>query len=161
MDSWQWKGRVCLPSGPWLLCLCFLLPLCFPASPPPSAAGTSCFPGAGSLLSASVFVHLYFLLMVSPLCLLCYAFLFLCLFPSHFWSPPHVLSTSSHASPLPVKFHKQPQFGYLISSYCLFATIWDSLMSSFYLMLPLETGASLSVYNVMPAPRQREPMQAQ
>lgn len=76
-------------SGPWLLGLCFLFPcLCSPTSPTPSAAVTSCFPGAGSLLSQllSLFVCLCFLWFLPFVYCIACVFLFLCLFPSHFWS---------------------------------------------------------------------------
>lgn len=111
-----------------------LLPL-FP--PPPTLL--SCFPSPLCcwnillsrcwlpLLSFCICASVFFL-MVSPLCLLYYVCFSLCLFPSHFWSLHPMFSLPP--LPPPVKFHKQPQFGYLIptpSNYCLFATIWDSL----------------------------------
>lgn len=138
-----------------------------PLSPPPLPL-LSCFPhplcSCNILLSrcrlppllASVFICVSVFFMGSPLCLLyhvCFS-LSLSFFFSFLVSPPHVLST-------PFKFHKQPQFGHLISTpsnYYLSCNNLGLFTSSFYPMPPLETGASLSVYNAMLPPRWGEAM---
>lgn len=106
----EWKSLALSSVAPQPL---FYPPPCSPASPTASAAVTSCFPGASSLLSQllSLFVRLYSFYGSSPLstpsCVFFSFFVFF--FFSFLVSAPHVLST-------PFKVHKQPQFGHLIST---------------------------------------------
>ena len=100
-------------------------------------------------LAASVFICASVFFMVSPFCLLhrvCFSFSLFFFFLLILVSAPHVLSTR-------FKVHKQPQFGHLISTpsnYYLSCNNLGLFMSSFYPTPPLETGASLSPYNVVP-----------
>ena len=152
------NGRVWF-SAPWLLSLCFILPLlsCFPH--PLCSCNILLSRCQLPPLSASVFIcaSVFFLRFLPFVYSIVCVFLFVFYFFSFLVSAPHVLST-------PFKVHKQPQFGHLISTpsnYYLSCNNLGLFTSSFYPTPPLETGAYFSPYNVMPPPRLGEVRSAQ